>query len=51
MDEKRFQQALLNYQSNAIKFSNKKEGKVRVLLQYVRRLDESDDEKVPLLES
>ena len=37
MDEKRFQQVQLNYQSNAIKFIDKKRGKIVILLQFVPR--------------
>jgi len=36
MDEKRFQQVLLNYQSNALKFIDKPEGRIEISLQLIR---------------
>ena len=38
IDEKRFQQVLLNYQSNAIKFVNKQNSKVNILVQHVKSM-------------
>ena len=41
IDEKRFQQVLLNYQSNAIKFIDKSSGRIVICLQLVRAQSES----------
>jgi len=35
LDEKRFQQVLLNYQSNALKFLDKKDPRINIIIQYV----------------
>jgi len=35
-DEKRFQQVLLNFQSNALKFINSKEGRIQIVLSRFR---------------